>query len=817
MDPGLPADRVSFVRAAHEQRATGIADELLARNILLPPDEVARLEKLERRRWRFRRQLRRGPDILRPAGPPNNGQSSVVKGLGLNVTQAYACNLEGLDKFGAGHSQLRDWQQLGAAVGRQVGPIDLLWGMMADADVALSEGLISDVTETVPIPFESGDVGGEPADEYYVPGPLLDALIVSDANIARFANFFIALAQRQRKVILTFLTLGSGGTTLSCTVTREDGGVDYAVRNPARLVWHEDHEGKTLPPARAGESTEDDSAAFDLYPGVTCDGLSVDRATLDPFNVYKRRVLAAIGDRAVRLLVAAMERVRRAIPDAVLGDIVAAIEIFNEVTQASWLHVDAADATDATVNMALAGQAWGAIWFRVARSMHKAFNELGAFADRVPLHLPGIDSWWYDENGYYPRSWADKVDFLGAMLDEIRDRAEAWEADDGPAGAFRVLVGGVDLHWYHKEQPQTLSGDEVRGGSGGAEYELTGYTHIGFLYLELAELRDLFDRDRYGLTDASISVFEAGMSASLVNWHYPSSTATDPKDLIPPTDFIPAAFQDDPIAWKGFEVWRRLGAALAGAADAAGWHSWMSGESVNFQGMGLRRDAEQVGGSADDPEWAPIANTADTAGSTPRLAWYAYQRLADRLAGGVVSGQMILPAVTTRDDLVDYLGSRAPLGSTWTNSAALVVFEYVLDDPTWSYAYLVFVEPVYLEFLVEGDPTDDPVVSPEVGHPLDGTATVRVSPVSGTALSITQVDCLASLSSVARKTPAGLGPCDPLPFWAFTHDSAPFHDDVVISLDKSGTDLHFFLGSRIDTLGPKLYLSPERLSWAPEV
>ncbi len=815
MDPGLPADRVAFLRAAHEQRSGGIAEELRARNILLSPDEVAHLEKLERRRWRFRRQLRRGPDILRPAGPPINGQSSAVKGLGLNVTQAYACNLEGLDKFGAGDSQLRDWQHLGASVGRQVGPIDLLWGMMADADVALSEGLIADVTETVPIPFESGDVAGEPSD-HYVPGPLLDALILSDANIARFANFFIALAQRQRKVILTFLTLGSGGTTLSCTVTQDIGGTEYAVRSPARLLWDADHVGKTLPPARKDGDAEDGDAPFDAYPDVTCDGLAYDIATLDPFNVYKRRVLGAIGDRAVRLLVAAMRRVRRAIPDAVLGDIVSAIEIFNEVTQVSWLHVNAdrSDPTGATVNMELAGQAWGATWFRVARAMHKAFNEAGAYADRVPLHLPGIDSWWYGDNDYFPRSWSKKLDFMGGMLNEIRDRAEAWEADDGPVDAFRVLVGGVDLHWYHKEQPHTLSGDTAPDG---IEYPLTGYTHIGFMYFDLAELRALFDSDRYGLTDASISVFETGMSASLVNWHYPSSSAVGDEDLIHPTDFIPAAFQDDAIAWKGFEVWRRLGAALAGAADAAGWHSWMSGESVNFQGMGLRRDAESVATGAGGEEWAPIANTAETSGSTRRLAWYAYQRLADRLAGGVVSGQMVLPAVATRDDLVDYLGSPAPLGGTWTNSATLVVFEYVLDDPTWSYAYLVFVEPVYLEFLLEGDTKHDPVRSPEVGHALDGTATVHVSPASGTALSVTRVDCLASLSSVARKTPAGLGPCDPLPFWVFTHDSAPFHDDVVISLDKSGTDLHFSLGSRIDTLGPKLYLSPEQLRWEPEV
>lgn len=131
------------------QPAEGIVAELEAWGRLVGPKRAAELELLERRRAKFRRQLRPRPHVMQvPRNHeglvimPPGGAASTVKGLGLNAAQLYACPDDDFTKFGPLAGQSYDYPAVGASVLRQLGTRDLLWQFLVDREAAKRHGLV---------------------------------------------------------------------------------------------------------------------------------------------------------------------------------------------------------------------------------------------------------------------------------------------------------------------------------------------------------------------------------------------------------------------------------------------------------------------------------------------------------------------------------------------------------------------------------------------------------------------------------------------------------------------------------------------------
>jgi hypothetical protein len=212
--------------------------------------------------------------------------------------------------------------------------------------------------------------------------------------------------------------------------------------------------------------------------------------------------------------------------------------------------------------------------------------------------------------------------------------------------------------------------------------------HIGYLVCEVPEIeRWIVDaiNAAWHATDPSTDV----LSSFPVTVMETGTTATEGSDSPGHIAYVPNGFSRE--EFQAFEVFRRLGGALASGARMIGWHSWMANNTGAFAGHGLRDD------TGDD--------TALPEDATQRRSWFAYRRFTSLLSD-VRLGSMVLPSVSDRSDLEAFLAS--------AGVHPFVVFRYL---GTFTAPVLVTARPVgdfHYAWLVLRDPSVQPRGAPQL-------------------------------------------------------------------------------------------------------
>ncbi|MFH1463644.1 MAG: hypothetical protein ABIO70_04585 [Pseudomonadota bacterium] len=563
--------------------------------------------------------------------------------LGLNMLHAYELgwnssdhpdHAEQVNKYGANGAPIADAALLGASVVRQHGQRDLFWGMLARAHLTPAD--LGQLSEESKVPLE-GDLQST-----------MEYGIDPDGNVAPNSDLLGGLMDDAEgsgvKLIFSFLTIGGGGDELSSATPPESDfdttAVEYENLERGSVIdriaskpfddlgWVDEHEGQVSP--RGG-------LVFPVHDEYSDDAWFFEK--LDPACPYKREYIGLIAAEAAALLNAAADH-------RDMRTLVEAIEIFNEVdTRDLWILEDGT-----TPSPASCGEKWGRAYLHAAWAFRRAIPDTD-----VALKMPGIASYTSDSG----MSWEDKKSFVGGFVDGVVAEAlehspslEGASGSDHVLGLLPDLLQGVDLHWYHKSL-----------GEGGLR-------HIGYLVFEIAELSAAVST-----AVADNTHLEDPVQAAFPEW-FPVTVFENGWGLIDDTGatgITGGAAKEEFQAW---EVWRRLGGALAGGAAIAGWHTWMSVHTGSgYIKMGLRNDEG--------------ASTVDASLAEARPSWGAYYALAQVLGGKVLSGSMLLPAVSTavssRLDLENMI-AKSP------DSVAPVVFEFrlgVMGD----WAYMVLIDP----------------------------------------------------------------------------------------------------------------------------
>jgi hypothetical protein len=581
-------------------------------------------------------------------GPVLSGRTSGTR-FGLNAMHAYedavwpaGTNLvRQAHKFGADDQPFEDAARLGASVVRQHGGRDLFWGMLAP----------------MYHPPTTVDELGTPAEVPLVSG--LDAAVASGldrdgnpmSNVDRLTDLLTAAHGQGIKLVFSFLVIGDGGepATTSPPSTRaasyDGAAVEYLASDGQPksridfngnvtgsfedLPWSEDHLGQTSP---SGVSS------FPLRTGDPTSGLEAwFLDSLDPSCPYKRELIGQIASRAAQML---LDAASAASLD--LADVVEGIEIFNEVgPRDCW--VNGAYSPD----MHASGAKWGRAYLHAAWAFRSLLTD-----SSVKLFMPGIASYG-DATG---RQWQDKLDFVDGFVHGMALEAQESEYALGSDTetvllTLPSLLQGIDLHWYHRREGEML--------------------HIGYLVFEIEELRQavhnavashVHEIDSSAFADFPVTVFESGWGLDRSKNGFPAGVSS---------------MKDDEMkAFQAAEVWRRIGGALAGGADIASWHCWMAATGGQFVQMGLREDSS--------------GPTTVAAAAIPRPAWYAYSMLSDLLGDRVLSGNMVLPRVSSRAMLKSALHIDP-------HRTGAVVLEFRLDSDisglAGGWAYMVLRDP----------------------------------------------------------------------------------------------------------------------------
>jgi hypothetical protein len=558
-------------------------------------------------------------DVLWARGGP---QSS--KRVGLNHMKAYRVNPSGVaaTKYGPEGAQVADAQALGAGLTRQLGGRDLLLPFLIPGSSSLA---------AAPIPV----LGSPPslADES-TRATELDELI-DDARAGGVRLSF------------TFWNIGADPHPVPHTADAYEGvdyfhslgGSELITTSCEQDEWTDGHVGQV--------DHESPPAYFPRGVG------SWHLQTLDASSPYKRAYLKYFAECAARVLEMATGNPATGALESPYHDVVESIELFNEVELTSTYYTGG---STGSYDPATTGEIWGRACAWAAAGFRDSLRD-----PEVRIGLPGILSHDRRNTSATDRfSWSARLDHLqgliAGMTHELLDTSALGRLGK-TADTLGEYIQGIDLHYYHDEP------DLIR--------------HVGYLPLEVAEI---FDAVGDGLADG---LYQAGFT-------YPSAFSDYGQPVLDAfrvtvmengcsgdsrgRSHCPAEFasQED---FQAFEVWRRVGAALASRAESAGWHSWMAGQldprSPEFGGFGLRQDT----GADSDP----------ASNAVQRPSWFSFHRLSHAL-GDVVSGRMLLPSVAGTSQLAAFLQSDA--------RHPAVVFEYQRSTVLLPYAYLAFADPM---------------------------------------------------------------------------------------------------------------------------
>jgi len=295
-----------------------------------------------------------------------------------------------------------------------------------------------------------------------------------------------------------------------------------------------------------------------------------------------------------------------------LSDVVAGIEVFNEVDVRNSYRANPGPALHRRVNIPLTANKWAEACHRASVGLLRGLGEA-----RVPLWLPGVSS--YHDNAEDGIMWTfnDKMSFLSILLRRLRAR-HINRPQLRQLGATLAVWGNVDYHWYHRAVNEAAP--------------------AALIVREAVYIRSLLRRLNFSSTQVSMT--ESGISI------YPHTIPIGGE--AEHDNFFPsyASTAQGRRLFQAREVWRRMGAGLASPLKTVGWHSWMSlspGPNRDgaagcaspgvFTGMGLRDDFD-LGNRCDELESSVHAYQ--------RLSYHAYRRLASYL-GDVVNGELMWP------------------------------------------------------------------------------------------------------------------------------------------------------------------------------
>ena len=594
-------------------------------------------------------------------------------------------------KFGSPGSSLQDAGRLGATVVRQLGSRDLWWSFIRPR---VNPQNNRELGEGEPVPVFGSD-------------PTASSLIEFRARANEMAELLTLSKARGIKVHLTFLLMIGGGDeddtpppsgyAMGCTHADDyqhwrSGSMVAAPFAP--LVW--EHVGQKR--THVGEQDHDPNLPhyFPIRGDACIPWMSWHLDTLDPSAPYKRSYMQYIGQVAANIL----ERAERLVCSGgeTISDYVETIELFNEASGRS-RYYDGSGRYDPEAS----GEMWGRACAHAAYGLRAGLGDQG-----VRIALPGVASYDIRESGT-EFSWDGRKRFVSSMvryfvlglLDEIPYPGVM-------PNELPTYLQGIDFHWYHDESGKTC--------------------HVGYFVHDVEELRGVVeDGLRAGLEDAADrGLLDRGLIDEYVLTTMADFVITALETGCPAVgnedNSLPPGF-DSHVHFQAFEVWRRLGGALASSAVAAGWHDWMSPQSGGFAAFGLRADT----GAEDSP----------TEFAFPRDSWFAYQRLASLLGNVTIDGgRMVLPSVADRGELSRTYPPSGSRFSPLADRSPAVVFEYQREDSDYPWAYLLFADP-WGTLLTEGD-------AYLIAHARSGAAAVRVP---------TEPDSIVVLPSSAGSLP----------------------------------------------------------------
>lgn len=595
---------------------------------------------LERQVAKLRREKQRllrrpgGPgaqddDTPRSAGAPPPGTAS-AKTFALNQIKAYHSDDEDQYKWGTAEDVFADCSALGASVVRQLGSRDGLWSFIGDGE---------------PVPLE-GD---------------LQDLIRTEQHAQALCEQLLRAVDEGVQVIVTFFTLGGGATDSYSDFEHSDGTT--TIKSGIELSWSRDHEGNTATLSSGTSVTFPSDAAYLSHLDIT--------------NAYHCYYLALIAEHFAGLLIDAEALVagEDGYEDFSLADAVYAIEVFNEIDAVNIIYASGYQRGDSA-------EYWAYAYLDVVDAMSRVFS--GRPGGTTPkCLLPGISSYDVESatdstSAAYTKTWYWKFGFFEDFVQALIANTPSWDVND-----YEAAFGGVDYHWYHRQE----SADTI------------GRRHVGWLVYEVAKLRETLDAQANGEGDFShavILVTESGVAITTANDSHPAevegagSSATDGYRIS-----------------QAHEVWRRLCGALVSEADVVGWHSRMSSGSGNFGQMGLRED------SSAETDFAGLAYQ--------RRSWHVYQRIASYLKGAT-SYTLDNPAVDTASE------------PSFSGVDNVVVFSFYVtwdveevgqDVAARPYLYIVLVDPTAAESEYEVTANGSGVAIQLASLPSEATNTVE--------------------------------------------------------------------------------------------
>lgn len=552
----------------------------------------------------FRRPLE--PDLEPVGGAEVVGTDQA--GMAIGSLKLFSYEDVGKDRFGAATDQLDDAMELGVDLARQYGARDLSWGALTDGPLVLPSGAVEWKVPT-PIPVDEAEI------ERLV--SLGRAAFDEDqpSNVTRFAELLVAAWRRGVRLRFTFFTFG-GGSKILLDKPDRDAAHTFDPRDDDDLLlpWSDLHQ----PVSAWGELARvllarrpltnvlrsywspdwvgaDTIAAAEADPGLAA-VVKYTLVSMDFTQPGKARTIRAIARACATLLVDAETAAASLLTDEeraefALENVVDGIELGNEcdtrnimegVSSRTGENVSLVEETAALWTRFVVYSAIGFVeGFRAAKGSRWAMPK---------LYLPGLHSVQpadlsppadLGEVGEFPPvadntplSWTWKFQFLDALCDRL---ALTWRLLRGelPTGVdlstpydflppIAELFGGIDLHWYHFQDPGTEDS--------GSESISIGPLHAGWLFSDLQAIANLLISRGLG---SRVTVVES--SASADRRRFAVAEGLGPDEVLSTTQRL---------AFQANDTWRRLLAARAAGAYRAGHHPWCY-TSDTWSGCGL--------------------------------------------------------------------------------------------------------------------------------------------------------------------------------------------------------------------------------------